>query len=54
MPAEPHAVAAEQLDLFADLESGGPIRTSRQGHDPNHTGFGDYERCGAIAQERAS
>jgi hypothetical protein len=47
-------------DVYPDgwLESGGPIRTTRQRygtrHVPNHTGFGGYDLCGAIAQERAS
>jgi uncharacterized protein DUF6349 len=40
------------------LESGGPIRTARghygTRHVPNHTGFGGYDLCGAIARERAS
>ena len=44
------------------LESGGPIRTTRGQHGtrhvPNHTGYGGYDLCGAIADaptgERAS
>jgi hypothetical protein len=44
------------------LDSGGPIRTVRgqygTRHVPNHTGFGGYDLCGAIAdtstRERAS
>jgi hypothetical protein len=40
------------------LETGGPIRTACQQyvtrHVPNHTGFGGYDLCGAIVQERAS
>ena len=35
------------------LESGGPIRTARRKHAtrhvPNHTGYGGYDLCGAIA-----
>ena len=57
--ARPHWI--EQVnDAYPDgwLESGGPIRTARQRygtrHVPNHTGFGGYDLCGVIAQERAS
>jgi hypothetical protein len=51
-------VAVNDLYPTGWLESGGPIRTARQPygtpHVPNHTGFGGYDLCGAIAQERAS